>query len=59
MNRNRANKKRTGGASARVLSPVAAGMLAAALCFQPMTALAGPAGDSSLTSSYFIYIHWS
>ena len=28
-----------------------AGMLAAALCFQPMTALAGPAGDSSLTSS--------
>ena len=36
---------------ARVLSRAAAGMLAAALCFQPMTALAGPAGDSSLTSS--------
>ena len=49
MNRNRVNKKRMGGA--RVLSRAAAGMLAAALCFQPMTALAGPAGDSSLTSS--------
>ena len=47
MNRNRVNKKRMGGA--RVLSRAAAGMLAAALCFQPMTALAGPAGDSSLT----------
>ena len=34
-----------------MLSRAAAGMLAAALCFQPMTALAGPAGDSSLTSS--------
>ena len=42
MNRNRVNKKRMGGA--RVLSRAAAGMLAAALCFQPMTALAGPAG---------------
>lgn len=41
MNRNRVNKKRMGGA--RVLSRAAAGMLAAALCFQPMTALAGPA----------------
>ena len=49
MNRNRVNKKRMG--RARVLSRAAAGMLAAALCFQPMTALAGPAGDSSLTSS--------
>ncbi|MFR4578491.1 MAG: hypothetical protein ACLT76_01430 [Clostridium fessum] len=49
MNRNRMNKKRMG--RARVLSRAAAGMLAAALCFQPMTALAGPAGDSSLTSS--------
>ena len=49
MNRNRENKKRMG--RARVLSRAAAGMLAAALCFQPMTALAGPAGDSSLTSS--------
>ena len=49
MNRNRVNKKRMG--RARVLSQAAAGMLAAALCFQPMTALAGPAGDSSLTSS--------
>ena len=46
MNRNRVNKKRMG--RARVLSQAAAGMLAAALCFQPMTALAGPAGDSSL-----------
>ena len=40
MNRNRVNKKRMG--RARVLSQAAAGMLAAALCFQPMTALAGP-----------------
>lgn len=46
MNRNRVNKKRMG--RARVLSRAAAGMLAAALCFQPMTALAGPAGDSSI-----------
>ncbi len=45
MNRNRVNKKDGG---ARVLSRAAAGMLAAALCFQPMTALAGPAGDSFL-----------
>ena len=35
MNRNRVNKKRMG--RARVLSRAAAGMLAAALCFQPMT----------------------
>ena len=48
MNRNRMNKRM---GRARVLSRAAAGMLAAALCFQPMTALAGPAGDSSLTSS--------
>ena len=41
MNRNRVNKKRMG--RARVLSRAAAGMLAAALCFQPMTALAGRA----------------
>ena len=34
MNRNRVNKKRMG--RARVLSQAAAGMLAAALCFQPM-----------------------